>query len=116
MTVEDPVNHNDQTISFQIVKGREMSAGTMGTSIMILASLILMGGILVYTSPHRKHNRKEDRLLFRLILTNIVLAVGSLLSYMLEYIISITAPPVRTTPACAEKACCTGFPVSHLLP
>ena len=92
MTVEDPVNHNDQTISFQIVKGREMSAGTMGTSIMILASLILMGGILVYTSPHRKHNRKEDRLLFRLILTNIVLAVGSLLSYMLEY---ITGPLVR---------------------
>ncbi len=92
MTVQDPMDHTEQTLSFRIVKGREMSAGTIGTSIMILASLILMGGVLVYTSPHRKHNRLEDRLFFELIVSNIALAAGALLSYVLEY---ITGPLIR---------------------
>ena len=86
ITVEDPVDHSKQTVSFSIAKGREMSAGTLGTIIMILASLLLTGGILVYSSRHRKRGRPEDRLLSGLILSDIILAVGELLSYLLEYV------------------------------
>ena len=92
MTVEDPVDRSKQTVSFRIAKGREMSFGTMGTVIMILASLLLTGGILIYSSRYRKRGRAEDRLLFGLIMSGIVLAVGELLSYLLEY---ITGPLVR---------------------
>ena len=85
MTVMDPVGYTEQTVTFRIMKGKEMSVGTAGTIIMTCASLLLMAGILVYTSPSRKRNRKEDRLMFGLLLTNMTLAAGELLSFVLEY-------------------------------
>ena len=85
MTVKDPVVHSEQTVSFQIVKGKEMSIGTIGTIILLFASILLMGGLLFYTSLYRKRGRLEDRLFFYLILVNIALTAGALLSYLLEY-------------------------------
>ena len=84
MTVKDPLGRGAQTVSFQIVKGKEMSSGTVGTIIMLAASLLLMGGILFSTAAYRKRDQLEDRLFFYLILANIVMSVGELLSYLLE--------------------------------
>lgn len=92
MTVKDPARRSEQTVSFRIVKGKEMSVGTAGTIVMIWASLLMTGGTLAYTSPFRKRRRPEDRALFGLFLANMALAAGELLSYILEY---ITAPLVR---------------------
>ena len=86
MTVKDPVKHSEQTVSFRIVKGREMSPGMAGTIIIILASLLLMCGVLICTSPYRKRGLQEDRLLTGLFLTNIVMSAGELLSFILEFI------------------------------
>ncbi len=85
ITVKDPVGHTEQTGSFRIVKGREMSAGAAGTIIMDSASLFLLGGILVCTSLYRRRGRLEDRLFFAMALSNIALAAGEWLSYILEY-------------------------------
>ncbi len=85
ITVKDPVGHTEQTGSFRIVKGREMSAGAAGTIIMDSASLFLLGGILVCTSLYRRRGRLEDRLFFAMALANIALAAGEWLSYILEY-------------------------------
>ena len=85
MRVKDPVGHSEQMVSFSIIKGKEMSAGTAGTIIMIAASLLLMGGTLIYTSSYRKRKRLEDRLIFDMMLANILMAAGELLSYVLEY-------------------------------
>ena len=85
VTVKDPVGHTEQTGSFRIIKGREMSAGAAGTIIMDSASLFLLGGILVCTSLYRRRGRLEDRLFFAIALSNIALAAGELLSYILEY-------------------------------
>ena len=85
MTVKDSVGHSEQTVSFQIVKGKEMSVGTIGTIILLAASMLLMGGILVYTSLYRKRGHLEDRLFFYLVLVNIALTVGAALSYLLEF-------------------------------
>ncbi len=85
MTVKDPVGHSEQTVSFRIVKGIEVSAGRAGTCFMDIASLFLMGGMLVYTTQYRKRERLEDRLFFSLLLANAAMAVGELLSYGIEY-------------------------------
>ncbi|MBR2531733.1 MAG: histidine kinase [Lachnospiraceae bacterium] len=84
MTVKDPVGHDEHSVSFRIVKGKEISAGTIGTLIMIAASLILLGSLLIFTSLYRKRGHLEDRLFFSLILSNLALAVGESLSYLLE--------------------------------
>ena len=75
----------DADLSEIIVKGKEMSIGTIGTIILLFASILLMGGLLFYTSLYRKRGRLEDRLFFYLILVNIALTAGALLSYLLEY-------------------------------
>ena len=84
MTVKDTVGHSEQTVTFQIVKGKEMTAETVGTIIMDCASLLFMGGILVYTSVYRKRGRQEDKLFFGLLRANAALAAGELLSFLME--------------------------------
>lgn len=84
LKVKDPVSQSEKTVSYKIVKGKELSSATAGTITMDLASLFLMGGILVYTSSYRKRDRLEDRLFFYMILCNIAMTVGELLSYALE--------------------------------
>ena len=86
ITVRDPVSRTEQTALFSIVKGKEMSAGTMGTLIMNSASLLLMTGLFVFTSLYRKRGRPDDRLFLGLILTNLVMTLGETLSYLLEYL------------------------------
>ena len=85
MTLKDPIGNTEQTSSFRIVKGREISAGTSGTVILDIASLFMMGGILIYTSLYRRRGGLEDRLFFFLILSNVGMTIGELLSYTLEY-------------------------------
>ena len=85
MTVMDPVGHDEQTFSFRIVKGREMSVGDAGTIIMLLASLMLIGGIVIYMAPYRNRRQLEDRLRDYLIWVNVLMAAGELLSFVLEY-------------------------------
>lgn len=84
LAVRDPIEHTEQTVSFPIVKGKEMTVDMAGTIIMDIASLFLMGGILVYTSVYRKRGRLEDKLFFVLTLINAAMVVGELLSYGLE--------------------------------
>lgn len=84
LKVKDPVSQSEKTVSYKIVKGKELSSATAGTITMDIASLFLMGGILVYTSSYRKRNQLEDRLFFSMILCNIALTIGELLSYTLE--------------------------------
>ena len=110
LTVMDPVGRTEQTVSFRIVKGREISAGSSGTIIMISASLLLMGGTLVYSSARRKRGRLEDRLFLALFLVNIALSVGELLSYLLEY---VSLPFVREFMIAGNTVyyiCLAGFP------
>ena len=84
VTVKDPTGRGVHTVSFPIVKGKEMSAGTGGTLIMIFSALLLLTGILIYTAVYRKRGRLEDRLFFYMILANAVMVVGELLSFLLE--------------------------------
>ncbi|MBO6092281.1 MAG: histidine kinase [Oscillospiraceae bacterium] len=84
LKVKDPISQSEKTVSYKIVIGRELSSATAGTITMDIASLFLMGGILVYTSSYRKRNRPEDRLFFSMILSNIAMTVGELLSYSVE--------------------------------
>ena len=85
ITVKDPLGHGAQTVSFQIAKGKEMSPGTVGTIIMLCASLVLMGGMMLHTAPYRDRARLEDKLFFYLVATNLVLSCGELVSYLVEY-------------------------------
>ena len=85
ITVKDLAGHSEQTVSFQIIKGKEMSVGTVGTLIMINASLFLICGILMYTSPYRKRRQLKDKLMTGLLCFNLAMAIGELMSYLLEY-------------------------------
>ena len=84
LNVKDPVSQSEKTVSYKIVKGKELSSATAGTIIIDVASLFLMDGILVYTTSYRKRNRLEDRLFFYMVLCNIAMTVGEFLSYTLE--------------------------------
>ena len=88
LTVKDPVRHSEQTVTFRIVKGKEMNAETVGTIVMISASLCALIGIILYTSPFRKnfHRRVSGMLFVGLLLSDITTAAGELLSLILEYI------------------------------
>ena len=110
MTVRDTAGHTDQTVSFRIIKGKKVSSGTAGTIIMILASLLLMGGILIYTAPYRKRRRLEDRLLFKLMLANFALSVGELLSYVLEYTTFAFVKEIMVAGNTVYYIFLTGFP------
>lgn len=85
MTVRDPVGHGEQTASFPIIIGKEMSLDTVGTIVMLASSLLLMSGILINTSLYRRRGRLADRLFFGLIITNLVMVIGEALSYLLEF-------------------------------
>ena len=87
MTVKDSTGLSEQTVSFPIIKGKMMSPGSAGTIIMILASLLLMSGTLLYTAPYRKQTQLKDRLLFGLMIVNLFLALGDLLANALEYVV-----------------------------
>ena len=84
LKVKDPVSQSEKTVSYKIVKGKELSSATAGTIIMDVVSLFLMVGILIYTSSYRKRNQLEDRLFFYMILCNMAMTVGEFLSYALE--------------------------------
>ncbi|MCR4606279.1 MAG: hypothetical protein K5771_00950, partial [Oscillospiraceae bacterium] len=92
VTVKDTIGHTEQTELFTIAKGKEMSTGTIGTIIMDSASLLMMLGILIFTALYRRRGRLEDKMFLGMILANIALTVGELLSYTLEF---FTLPPVR---------------------
>ena len=53
----------------------ELSFYGTATIIMGLASLFILGGMLIYTSLYRKRGNTEDKLFFALILTNIAAAL-----------------------------------------
>lgn len=84
MTAKDPVSGTEQSTSFRITKGREMTAGTVGSIFIDIASLFLMTGILIYTSIYRKRGLLEDRLFFGMTLSNIALAVADGISCFME--------------------------------
>ena len=86
MTVKDMSGLTEKTTSFSIIKGKILSGGNIGTVILDYASLMLLIGILVITTPYRKRGRIEDRLFFYLILANLALVFGEILSNSLEYL------------------------------
>ena len=92
ITVKDNIGHTEQTEMFTIVKGKEMSSGTIGSIIMDVASLLLMAGILVFTLLYRRSGSLEDKLFVGMIFANIILTIGELISYTLEF---LTLPLVR---------------------
>ena len=85
ITVKDSISRTEQTALFTIAKGKEMSFSSIGTIIMDAASMVMMIGILIFTSLYRKRGRVEDKLFFGLIMANMALAAGELLSYSLKY-------------------------------
>ncbi len=82
--VKDPISHTARSESYQIVKGGEVSTGADGSIIMDVATLFFLCGILIYSSLYLKRGRTDDRLFFSMILTNMVLAVTEMISYLLE--------------------------------
>ena len=88
LKVKDPVRRSEQAVSFRIVKGKEISVDTVGTLLMIFASLLVMGRILIHVSIYRKgiRDRRQEKLFFGMILTNALMAVGESLPYLLDYI------------------------------
>lgn len=93
MTVTDSVGRTAKTVSFSITKGREVPVGTVGSIIMNAAAILLMIGILIYTSLYRKRGRLQDKIFFWLILSNMALAVGEWMSGILEFTaIPLTRP------------------------
>ncbi len=60
------------------------AGGAAGSIIMDAASLLLMGGLLLYTSLYRKRGRLDDRMFFALIVINMVLAAADALTYMID--------------------------------
>ncbi len=85
VTVKDPIGLNGHSAAFQINKGKEITVGTVGSMIMVFTSILLMGGMMVYTYPYRNRKKLEDTILSGLFYTNMALAAGELLSYVLEY-------------------------------
>lgn len=85
MTVTDSVGRTTKTVSFNIVKGKEVSVGTIGSIIMNAASILLMVGILIFTSLYRKRGRLQDKIFFWLILSNMALAAGEWMSGILQF-------------------------------
>ena len=61
----------------------ELSFYGTASIIMGLASLFILGGMLIYTSLYRKRGNTEDKLFFALILTNIAAAIFICLIYVL---------------------------------
>ena len=85
ITVKDPTGHGAQSASFPIIKGKQLSAGGLGTIMMISSSLLLLGGLLIFNAANRKRARLEDRMFLSMILVLLAMAVGELLSFLLEF-------------------------------
>ena len=88
LTVRDPVRRLEQTASFKIVKGKDMSVGAIGSLNIIAASLLVMCALWAHAWPRWRGTRTDlqDRLFFGMIVSNAVLSAGEFLSYLLEYI------------------------------
>ena len=80
--IQDPVSQTENTVSFEISKGKEISAAFAGSVIMDITSLFFLAGILVNTSLYRKRGRLDDKLFFALIMNNLALAASELISYL----------------------------------
>ena len=82
MTVRDPLGAEGLTASFRILKEKSMSEQAAGTIIIDNASLLLLLGLLLYSSMQRKRGRVDDRLFFGMVITCMaasVLEMGSIL-------------------------------------
>ncbi len=110
ITVKDPTGHGSQSVSFPIVKGRELSAGSLGTIMMISAALLMLGGLLMSTAMYRKRARLEDRLFLLMILVLAAMAVGELLSFLLEYSTMLLARELMILGNTVFYIALTGFP------
>ena len=84
MQINDTAGYVDRTVSFRIIKGKETSVGSAGNIIINTASLFFMAGILIYASMYRRHGRRDSRLFFAMIISNMVLAVADEASGLLE--------------------------------
>ena len=115
MTVKDPVGRSEQNVSFEITKGREITVGTVGSIILILASLLLTGGIVVYTYPYRNMKRLDDRMLISMIVLNAMMAVGEFLSFILEYITTLFARELTIAGNTMFYICLVLFPYLYLI-
>ena len=82
MTVRDPLGAEGLTASFRILKEKSMSEQAAGTIIIDNASLLLLLGLLLYSSMQRKRGRVDDRLFFGMVITCMaasILEMGSIL-------------------------------------
>ena len=61
-----------------------MPVGTAGSIIMDAASILFMGGLLIYTSLYRQRGRTDDRLYFAMVLVNMALALSDGVSYLAD--------------------------------
>ena len=61
-----------------------MPVGTAGSIIMNAASILFMGGLLIYTALYRQRGRTDDRLFFAMVLVNMALAFTDGVSYLAE--------------------------------
>jgi hypothetical protein len=93
MNVRDSAGDTEQTQTFTIVKGRELSVGMIGTMILDGAVILLLSGIIIFTSVYRRRGRITDRLYFAMIISAISLAASEFLSYRIE---TVTAPLMHT--------------------
>ena len=92
LTVKDPSRCIKQKFSFRIIKGMDLTSAAIGTIIISAASLTLMWG-LVFTFPQRKskRNRRQYRMFLCLIISGTAMALGEILSFILEYFQSFFA-------------------------
>ncbi len=84
LRVEDPLGVGELSTSYTIIKEKTLTEGAAGTIILDIASLFLLGGMLIYTSLYRKRGRLDDKLFFALILNTMAMAVMELASYLFE--------------------------------
>ena len=77
-----PLGAEGLTASFRILKEKSMSEQAAGTIIIDNASLLLLLGLLLYSSMQRKRGRVDDRLFFGMVITCMaasILEMGSIL-------------------------------------
>ena len=84
LRVEDPVVDGTVEASYRIVKEKLLSNEAVGTVIMDVATLFLMGGLLAYTSMYRRRGGAKDKLFFALIVIVMVLAEANIASLLMQ--------------------------------
>ena len=110
MTVKDTVGRTEQTMSFPIAKGMELTVGKVCSMVLDSAALALLVGIVILTAVYRRRRRVTDRLFFYMTLINMVMAAGELLSYRLENITLSFVHPVMILCNTAYYAALVIFP------